>query len=333
MACRGEKPPFTPVWIMRQAGRYLPEYMEIRAKHSFLDLCHSPELATRATVSAVEALGVDAAILFSDILIPMEPMGLPVAFNPGPVIDRPVRTRSDVDALRVPDAASELSFVMEAVAMIRRELDGKVPLIGFAGAPFTLAAYMVEGSGSKDFAMVKALAYKDRTTYDALMAKITDTVIDYLKAQVEAGAHAVQIFDSWGGIVSSVDYRRFVLPWNVKVAEALAGTVPVIYFINNGSHLYETVREIPADVFGIDWRMELDRSWAALGTDRAIQGNLDPAALFAPEEELGSMIDDVLARAEGRPGHIFNLGHGITPTVDPERARFLVRRVHEKTRG
>ncbi len=328
-ACRGETVDATPVWIMRQAGRYLPQYRAVREKVSFLQLCKTPQLAAEVTVQPVDFLGVDAAILFSDILIPVEAMGLPLDFVPHPVFARPVRTAADVDALRVPDPAADVPFVLEAVRLLRRELEGRVPLIGFSGSPFTLACYMVEGGGSKDYLNLKTMMFRDRGLFDALMRKLTDTVGGYLEAQIEAGAQAVQIFDTWGGLLAPDDYAAFDLPWTAEIVRRLKSrAVPVIYYVGDGSSLLELSSGAGSDVLGLDWRIGMAAARKRLGARLAVQGNMDPAALMADTETIRRKAEAVIDGA-GTYGHIFNLGHGILPPTPPENAKALVDIVHE----
>jgi len=332
-ACRGERTPYTPVWMMRQAGRYMKEYQEVRRRHDFWSMCKTPELAAEVTMQPVDALGVDAAILFSDILVVLEPMGQKVEFveGRGPVIDMPVRDRVSAEALRVPDAARDLGYVMEAIRLLRQKLEGKIPLIGFSGAPFTLATYMVEGGSSKHFLHTKSMMYREPRLFDYLLDKITDTVISYLTAQIEAGAQAVQIFDSWAGALAPDDFREFELPRIKRIVRALkeAGGAPVIYFANGAAGILEELSETGADVLGIDWRADIGRAAAVLGEGYSLQGNLDPLALFMPEEKLRGKVRDILDKARHARGHIFNLGHGIVPETPVEAARALVRAVHE----
>ncbi len=333
-ACRREQVPHTPVWIMRQAGRYLPEYRKIREDVDFLTLTKTPELAAEVTLQPIRRFGMDAAILFSDIMTPLEGMGLDLEFAPGPVIGNPVRTAGDVEALRVADPEETVPFVLETIRILRRELPESAPLIGFAGAPFTTYCYAVQGQGSKTFARAKALMFSDPATARALLEKIADTTARYLGAQAEAGAQALMVFDSWAGNLSPGMYREFALPAVQRVMASLTEHgVPLIYFPNQGATLLEDAKEAGADVVGIDWRTPLDRARAILGPDTAVQGNLDPAALFAPRAELGRQIDRVLEEAGPEPGHIFNLGHGIERTTAPDAVKYLVDRVHEKTSG
>ncbi len=335
-ACRGEVVDYTPVWIMRQAGRYLPQYQKVRAKVDFLTLCKTPELAAEVTLQPVDILGVDAAILFSDILIPLEAMGMRLRFyeKKGPVLGNPVREAKDVERLRIPEPAESVPFVLETIRILRSALSGKVPLIGFAGAPFTLATYMIEGGGSKNFANTKALMYRDPEVFHALMRKITDTTIAYLSSQVEAGAHAVQLFDSWAGALAPDDYRAFSLPYVKETVRALRPLgVPVIYFVNNCGGLLEQARTSGADVIGIDWRVDIGKAVKRLGTKVSVQGNLDPCALFSSEEVLRSKAGDILKKGRAARGHVFNLGHGILPQTPPDMARALVEIVHELGRN
>jgi uroporphyrinogen decarboxylase len=331
-ACRREPVSHTPIWVMRQAGRYLPEYMEVRRKVDFLTLTKTPELAAEVTLQPIRRFGMDAAILFSDIMTPLEGMGIDLDFDPGPVIRNPVRSAADVDALRVGDPEESVPFVLETIRILRRELPATSPLIGFAGAPFTTYCYAVEGGGSKTFSEAKAFLFREPEAADRLLDKIADTTLRYLAAQAEAGAQALMVFDSWAGLLSPHDYRRFALPVVQKINAGLREYgLPLIYFPNQGSTLLTHAREAGADVMGIDWRLPLSEARAVLGPELAVQGNLDPAALFAPRDELARQIDRVLDEAGGGPGHIFNLGHGIERTTDPDAVAFLVDRVHERT--
>ena len=330
-ACRREPVGHTPVWFMRQAGRYMAEYQALRVKHTLLELCRTPELAVEVTLQPVRALGVDAAILFSDLLLPLEPLGVPFEFQAGegPVILKPVRQKADVDALRRFDPREELGYVHEAIRLLRREL--AVPLIGFAGAPFTLASYAIEGGHSNTFALTKRLMYGEPETWHRLAALLADVVAAHLRAQIEAGAQAVQLFDSWVGALAEEDYREFVAPHVAAIFSALQGTgVPVIHFGTGTGHLLAAQREAGGDVIGVDWRTPLDEAWGRL-PGSAVQGNLDPTALFAPRERLLARVDDVLRRAGGRPGHVFNLGHGILPGTPVENVKAVVEHVHART--
>jgi uroporphyrinogen decarboxylase len=329
-ACRREPVDATPVWFMRQAGRYMAEYRAIREKYSLLEICSQPELAAKVTIQPVHALGVDAAILFADILLPVIPLGLGLEFSKGegPVIGKPVRTLSDLAALRPVDAESDLGYVMEAIRILRRELD--VPLIGFCGGPFTVASYMIEGGSSREFLKTKTMMYSAPEVWRALMDKLSKVLVDYLVAQIRAGAQAVQVFDSWVGSLSPQDYESFVLPYSQKVLTAArAENVPVIHFGTNTTTLLPLMKRAGGDVIGLDWRIPLDDGWALLGGDIAVQGNLDPALLFAPLPEIKKRVHDILRRAEGRRGHIFNLGHGILQHTPVENVKAVVDMVHE----
>ncbi|MEW5946014.1 MAG: uroporphyrinogen decarboxylase [bacterium] len=333
-ACRREPVDVTPVWIMRQAGRYLPQYRVIRSRVSFMELCKTPELAAEVTCQPLDALGVDAAILFSDILIALEAMGAPVEFTgEGPRLGAPLRTRADAERLRAPDPWETMPFTLETVRILRRELKGKAPLIGFAGAPFTLASYLVEGGSSRDFRAIKDMMYLDPALLHALMTKIAKTAAALLNAEIEAGAQAVQLFDTWAGTLSPRDYREFALEHTREVVSELnrAG-VPVILYVNGCAGILELMAESGADVIGLDWRVEIDAASARLGGRFAVQGNLDPAALFLPPEKIRERVDDVLARAAGAPGHVFNLGHGIHPDTPVEHAVAMVDAVHTRPR-
>ncbi|MCI0585208.1 MAG: uroporphyrinogen decarboxylase [Planctomycetes bacterium] len=331
-AARGERVDRTPVWFMRQAGRYLPEYRAIRERHSLLEICERPALAAEVTLQPVRRLGVDGAILFADILLPLVPMGLRLEFakGEGPVIHNPVRTEEGVGRLVAVDVRDALGPVLETVRLVRRDLDPAIPLLGFAGAPFTLACYAVEGGGSRDFLETKRLMLGAPRVFDALLARFATVVGDYLAGQVEAGADAVQVFDTWAGVLSPADYRRHVLPHSRRLFERLSTLgVPRIHFGVGTTTLLEAMREAGGEVIGLDWRIPLDEGWARVGADRAVQGNLDPAALFAPLPELKARVRDVLGRAGGRPGHIFNLGHGILPGTPVENVRAVVDLVHD----
>ena len=331
-ACRREDVDCTPVWFMRQAGRYMPEYRAIRAKHTLLEICAQPELAAEVTLQPVRALGVDAAILFADILLPLMPMGLHLEFakGEGPVIHNPIGSRADVEALRVIDPCDELRHVLDAVKLVRRELDGKTPLIGFAGAPFTLASYLIEGGSSRSFVRTKQLMYRDPQTWQLLMSKLAQVIAAYLVAQIDAGAQAVQLFDSWVGALSPDDYRAYVLPYSQKILQAVKKTgTPSIHFGTDTATLLPLLKEAGGDVIGLDWRVDLDRGWETIGFDTAVQGNLDPVALFAPRDELERRTRRILDQAANRPGHIFNLGHGILQETPVENVKAVVEMVHE----
>ncbi|MHB1323193.1 MAG: uroporphyrinogen decarboxylase [Coriobacteriia bacterium] len=338
-AARREATESTPVWMMRQAGRYMQEYRDIRAKYGFLEMCRTPELAVEVTLQPVDLIGVDAAILFSDILVPFPGMGLDLEFaaGEGPVIHNPVRTVEDVRRLRVADPIEDTGYVMEAIRILRGELENKVPLIGFGGAPFTLASYMIEGHGTRDYEYTKALMWSEPKAWDELMTKIGDTVIAYLSAQIDAGAQAIQVFDSWIGYVAPRDYERYVLPHSKRVIDALtthgrkvvAEGVPIIHFPNGATSMLDLTQQAGGDVIGIDWRIDMARAVQVIDERFAIQGNIDPVALFAPEDELEHMVVEILEAVGTRPGHIFNLGHGIHKTSDPDKARAMIRFVHE----
>lgn len=334
-ACRREPVDATPVWFMRQAGRYMSEYRAIREKHTLLDICRTPELALAVTLQPVRAFAVDAAILFADILLPLEPMGAPFEFaaGEGPVIHAPIRSANDVEALRVFEPEEGLPHVLEAIRMIRAELDGKTPLIGFAGAPFTLASYLIEGGKSSHFAKVKRFMYEQPGAFGALLEKLSDVVALYLRAQVQAGAQAVQLFDSWVGCLGPDDYRDYVMPHVRRLLTSVSRTgVPVIHFGTDTGSLLELQRDAGGTVIGVDWRTPLDQARARLGDSVAVQGNLDPLTLLAPRELLSRRVDDVIVRAGSKPGHVFNLGHGILPETPPDSVRFVADRVHERTR-
>lgn len=331
-ACRREPVDATPVWLMRQAGRYMKEYRDIRAKYDFLTMCKKPEVAAEITLQPIDALNVDAAILFADILLPFEGMGIDLEFakGEGPVIHNPVRSMTDVTNVRVIDAEEATPYVAEAIKILRRELENRVPLIGFSGAPFTLASYVIEGSGSRDYRYAKAMMYEAPQAWHALMEKLAEIVTRYLKMQIAAGAQAVQMFDSWVGALNPNDYREFVMPYSKLVMDNLADAgVPRIHFANNASTLLELVSEAGGDVVGIDWRINLDEAWRRIGYDKAVQGNFDPIALFGPVESIEARVKDILNRTQGRPGHIFNLGHGIHKETPVEHAKALVDAVHK----
>ncbi len=330
-ACRREPVEVTPVWFMRQAGRYMPEYRAIRKNYSLLEICYQPELAAEVTLQPVRALGVDAAILFADILLPIIPLGLGLEFakGEGPVIGKPVRRMKDVQALKPVHAETDLGYVMEAIRILRGELKG-IPLIGFCGAPFTVASYIVEGGASRDFLKTKTMMYSAPDVWHALMERLSATLAEYLVAQIHAGAQAVQVFDSWVGALSPLDYERFVLPYSQNVLQAAkAAGVPVIHFGTNTTTLLPLMKRAGGDVIGLDWRIPLDDGWTLLGGDVAVQGNLDPTVLFAPLAEIKTRVRDVLTRAAGRPGHIFNLGHGILQHTPVDNVKAVVDMVHE----
>ncbi len=329
-ACVRKPVDATPVWLMRQAGRYLPEYRAIREKMSFVEMCRRPDVAAEVTLQPLRRFELDAAIVFADILLPLEPMGIGFHFSKddGPVIERPIRGARDLQGVRSIDAAAELPYVMETIRLVRHELDLSIPLIGFSGAPFTLASYIVEGGHSRNHAHVKRIMYEDPETFTRLMDVISTVVVDYLKAQIAAGAQVVQLFDSWVGWVGPYDYERLVLPHVRSVVDQVKGEgAPVIYFGNGASAMLDLVGRAGADVYGVDWRIGLDRAWDELG-DVAVQGNLDPITLLGPRQAIEERAADVLRRAAGRPGHIFNLGHGLVPQVPPDNVKYLVDTVH-----
>jgi uroporphyrinogen decarboxylase len=345
-ACQHEPVDTTPIWLMRQAGRYLPEYRQIREQHTFLEMVRNPELAVEVSLQPLKRFPLDAAIIFADILPPLIGMGISLDFakGEGPVIYNPVRTPADVAALRVPSPEENVPFTLKAIQLARRELDSKVPLIGFSGAPFTLASYMIEGGSSRNYLHTKGLLYSAPEAWHQLMDKLSRLVGDYLRAQIKAGAQAVQVFDSWAGALSPADYRRAVLPYTRRAIEtAQTEGVPVIYFSTDTAGMLlsgpnndasqpaplSLLRETGASVIGVDWRVDLDRAWTHIGHDRAIQGNLDPTLLFAPQAELLRQAREILIRANGRPGHIFNLGHGILPQTPIENVAALVDFVHQ----
>ena len=330
-ACRREQTAYTPVWLMRQAGRYMEDYRKLRAQHDFLELCKQPDLATEITVTPVERLGVDAAILFADILLILEPMGVGLEYSKGdgPVIHRPVRSGKDIDSLNEFDTAQELSFVYDAVKGILKALDDKVPLIGFAGAPFTLASYLIEGGGSRNYVHTKKLFYGAPEAWKRLMERLAKVIAEYLNCQIAAGAQAVQLFDSWAGCLTPGDYKQFAMPYTKAVIDAITPGVSVINFSTGTAGSLKQIRAAGGDVIGLDWRVNLDEGWAAVGHDVAVQGNLDPVALFASPKEIKTRAADILRRASGRPGHIFNLGHGVLPETPVQNVIALVETVHE----
>lgn len=335
-AARREPVERTPVWLMRQAGRYMPEYRELRRSTPFLDLCKNPDLAAEIMLTTVERLGVDAAIIFSDLLLILEPMGIGLEFSAGegPVLHNPVRTAADVDRLLELESVEPLNYVMETVRKTRTGLPESLPLIGFAGAPFTLAAYAIEGGSSRDYRLAKAMMYTDTGAWDALMGRLARSVTLYLNAQIDAGVQLVQLFDSWAGCLAVDDYRRYVLPHTRSVIESIRPSVPVIHFATGNPALLPLL----ADAFGkkkrdaivgVDWRIRLDDAWRTIGYDKAIQGNLDPAALLAEPIEIRRRVKEILRQAANRPGHIFNLGHGILPQTPVDHVIALVDAVHE----
>jgi uroporphyrinogen decarboxylase len=330
-ACKAQPTDRTPVWFMRQAGRFMPEYRAVRKQHSLLEICKKPALAAEVTITAAEILGVDAAIIFADLLLPLEVMGLPFHFSAGegPVIEKPVRSKEDIANLRT-DRAAELGYISEAVSLVAKHFAGRVPVIGFCGAPFTLASYMIEGGGSRNYVHTKKMMYNSPADWDALMCKLVAVTTAYSAEQVRAGADAIQIFDSWVGCLSIEDYRRYVLPHVTGMVKKLQKTgVPIIYFGTDSATLLPAMNETGADVIGLDWRIPLDEGWDRINHRAAVQGNLDPVLLFADWKELKARAEDILRRAGGRAGHIFNLGHGILPETPVENVKNLARFVQE----
>jgi uroporphyrinogen decarboxylase len=332
-ACRREPVPYTPIWLMRQAGRYMQEYRQVRARVGFLELCKTPELAAEVTVTAAERLNVDAAIIFADILLILEPMGIDLEFakGEGPVIHNPVRAASDLERLREVLTIDSLDYVLDAIRLTRRALRSDLPLIGFSGAPFTLASYMIEGGSSRNYVHTKKLMYDDRGAWHALMSLISRALVLYLNAQLDAGAQAVQLFDSWVGCLSPTDYSEFVLPHTRSIIRNLTPGVPVLHFGTGTATLLELMREAGGDVIGLDWRVDLRDAWQRLG-DVAVMGNLDSVALFANQDFIRAQAKHILERAAARPGHIFNLGHGILPETPVENVIALVDAVHDLSR-
>jgi uroporphyrinogen decarboxylase len=333
-ACRREKAAWTPVWFMRQAGRYMAEYRRIRERVPLMEMFKTPELAAEITLQPLKVLAVDAAIIFADILLPLEGMGLKLEFaaGEGPVLHNPVRSMSDAEALRTADPEEDLGYVLKSLELVKKEICGRQALIGFAGAPFTLASYAIEGGSSRNFIQTKKMMYGDRAAWDCLMQKIVSTIAGYLIAQYRSGAEVVQLFDSWVGCLSPADYREYVLDHTKSIFESLkqAG-VPSIHFGTGTGDLLALQREAGGDVIGADWRTPLDEAWRRIGPDAGIQGNLDPVALMGPWPLIQERTHDILRRAEGRPGHIFNLGHGILPQTPVDSVKALADFVHECT--
>jgi len=335
-AARCEATERTPVWMMRQAGRFLPEYRAIREKHSFLEMCYTPELVVEVTLQPVDLIGVDAAIIFSDILVVFPGMGLDLDFQSGrgPVIGNPVSCAADVAKLGIPDPVESMGYVMDSHRLLRRELEGRVPLIGFAGAPFTLASYAIEGGSTREFARCKAFMWNEPEAWDALMTKFARTVTAYLCAQIDAGAQVVQLFDSWVGAVAPRDYAASVLPYTKMVLDgvkAYNADVPLIHFANGATSMLDLVQQAGGDVIGLDWRLDMARAVAEVAPDFALQGNIDPMVLFASEEVIDAKVAEILAAVGTRPGHIFNLGHGINKETDPARAKHFIASVKEQS--
>jgi uroporphyrinogen decarboxylase len=320
----------TPAWFMRQAGRSLPEYRALRERHAFLDVAKTPELCAEATLMPIRRLGVDAAVLFADIMLPLDGMGVEFAIEPsvGPVIPQPIRTEADIDRLRIIDAADATPYLFEAIRMLRIELGDQAALIGFSGAPFTLACYLVDGRATREYPRTKALMYGEPVLWHKLMTTLTEVVSRYLKEQVSAGAEAVQLFDSWLGLLGPIEYEQMVLPYTKLIFQRLQGLAPAIHFSTGTTSLLPLIATSGANIVSVDWRLPLDEAWRAIGFDRGIQGNLDPALLLAGAPAIEAGAKSVLDRSGGRPGHIFNLGHGILPQTTPEPLERLVEFVH-----
>jgi uroporphyrinogen decarboxylase len=330
-ACRGEPVERTPVWFMRQAGRSLREYRELRKRYGLFEICRQPELCADVTLQPVHAHGVDAAVMFADIMLPVLGMGVEVDLveNVGPVVAEPVRSLAEVKRLRVPDPEESVPFILDAIRLVREALEPERAVIGFAGGPFTVAGYLIEGEPTRDFKLTKACMYGQPEVWHLLMEKLAETFSSYVAGCVRAGADVLQLFDSWAGALSVSDYREFAAPYSARVLAAV--DAPAIHFATGDAHLLEERAEAGGDVIGVDWRVPLDVAWARIGFDRGIQGNLDGAVLLGPWERVVAGAEDVLARVAGRPGHIFNLGHGVLPESDPADLRRLVELVHERT--
>jgi uroporphyrinogen decarboxylase len=332
-AARREQTDLTPVWFMRQAGRTLPRYREIRKQFSLFEVCRRPELCAEVTLEPVERHGVDAAVMFADIMLPVLGMGVAVDLvdGVGPVIERPVASLEDVRALRVPEPEEAVPFVLEAVRLVREELPDEKALIGFCGGPFTVAGYLIEGRPTRDFVKTKRCMYGSPEVWHELMTRLTETFLRYVRAKVDAGADAIQLFDSWVGALSVDDYEEFVAPYSERILGGVAA--PTIHFGTGTAHLLEAMAAAGGDVIGLDWRVPLDHGWDRVGHDRGIQGNLDPALLLGPWDRVEASVDAILGAAGGQPGHIFNLGHGVLPETDPDALRRLRELVHERTRA
>jgi uroporphyrinogen decarboxylase len=330
-ACRRELVERTPVWFMRQAGRSLPEYRELRKHHDLFSVCRQPELCAEVTLQPVRAHDVDAAVMFADIMLPVIGMGVDVELveNVGPVIANPVRTNDDVQRLRVPDPQEAVPFILEAVRLVRAELPAEKAVIGFAGGPFTVAGYLIEGKPTREFVQTKRCMYAQPEVWHALMDKLADTFVAYLRAKVTAGADVIQLFDSWVGTLSAEDYEEFVAPYSARVLAAV--DVPTIHFGTGTTHLLPAMREAGGDVIGLDWRIPIEGGWEIVGSDRGVQGNLDPALLLGPFERVAAAANRILDAVAGRRGHIFNLGHGVLPDTDPADLARLVELVHART--
>ncbi len=333
-ALRGHDVDCTPIWMMRQAGRYLEEYRAIRSKHSFIEMCKTPELVVEVTLQPLRRFELDAAIIFADILLPLEHMGINFEFtkDEGPQINNPVRTREDVVKMREIYPEEQMDYLLRSIKLVKEELNGLVPLIGFSGAPFTLASYIIEGGGSKNYVHTKTMMYKEPDTWHLLLEKLTNMVITYLNSQIKAGAQAVQIFDSWVGCLSPFDYKEFILPHQKRLFKELDKSVPHIHFAFGSSHLLKYVKEAGGDVIGLDWRIDIDEAWNIINYEAGLQGNLDPVALYGSKDYIKMRVSDILTRAGNRNGHVFNLGHGILPTTPVDNAKFLIDTVHELSR-
>jgi len=330
-ACLRQPVPYRPIWIMRQAGRYLPEYRALRAKVNFEALTRTPDLAAEVTLQPLRRFELDAAILFSDIMTPLQGMGVDLAFEPGPVVREPIRTDAQIEALPALVPQRDVPFVLETIRLVRANMPRLAPLIGFAGAPFTLLCYLVCGRPSKEFAAARTFLYAQPHAAQRLLERLADAMAEYLAAQARAGAQALMLFESWAGLLAPKEFKQFALPAVRRTAAALRRTgVPLIYYVNQGSTLMPAVAQLDVDVIGVDWRSGLSEARRVLGPGKAVQGNLDPAALFAPAAELRRHVDAVLEEAGGAPGHIFNLGHGIWPDTDPDAVARLVDYVHER---
>jgi len=329
-ACRGEKTDYTPIWLNRQAGRYMPEYHQVKGNTASLDFFKTPHLAAQVTCDAQRILGVDAAILFADLLPILEPMGLVLDYLPGigPNIDNPIRTNADIDAVGIQDSSEAMPYIAQAIEMIRRELPADIPLIGFGGAPFTLASYAIEGKGSRNYVFVKQLMYGDESAWHELLTKITTIAIDYLTYQIDSGVQAIQVFDSWVGCLSVADYRQYVLPHSQRLMENISGRVPIIHFGTGNPQLLPLMKQAGGDVMALDWRAPLVESWDWIGA-KSVQGNLDPITLCADKDTVVRKATQLLDEVNGRPGHIFNLGHGIIPETPVDNVKALVQVVQE----
>ncbi len=330
---RGDQPDRTPVWFMRQAGRCLPEYRELRSRHPFLEVARTPELAVEATLMPIVRFGVDGAVLFADIMLPLEGMGVPFEIRPGvgPVIADPLRSIEAVNALRIVEPEEGTPYVLDALRLLKGKLGDRAAVLGFAGAPFTLACYLVEGRPTKEYPTTKALMYGNPDLWHRLMETLTDVTIRYLHGQARAGADVVQLFDSWLGLLDDASYRKYVQPYTARIFEAMRGVVPTIHFSTGTVQLLEAIGETGPDAVSVDWRLPVDDAWKRLGYRTGIQGNLDPARLMAGWDVIRNGADDILRRVGNRPGHIFNLGHGVMPETDPDKLARLVRHVHEVT--